>query len=470
MIAKFERERALVELLIRRHGLAAGRYIDPNKEARDETGADVIAIVGGRRIGIQVTQLDTGDLRGRARASEKAVWNDAQECGYSTYGSWAQNDPSKLVAAIARAVTSKMQQIVGCDEAWLLISASLPEMGTLASTFVITQWLPADALNAATISKLAACNYTYAFLHVLVGNDDALYVWSRGGKWQKQTQQVGNQAKEVFELLDNPSELREWLSDPDGKADREAEKCLREFRERREQGQQSEEPTLQKASEPTRNPFYPGKWYTVGELRRVAAQLQSARQMDPALSAMMRVQSQRWAKDWTEELHALKVLADHKAFADADTFCWTPSDAADFIVHVGEGEPINIQCTMAYAEWPDSVAKQGGHLHKLEMKQSNKEGFAFLGGRITEPTVLDPETDALAWRAGIAKALKNKLRREYTGLHLAIFAQGCAVHMIETPLEQVALSAIDEADKEECQRIFSRLYVFDAQAGVFFEM
>ncbi len=42
--------------------------------------------------------------------------------------------------------------------------------------------------------------------------------------------------------------------------------------------------------------------------------------------------------------------------------------------------------------------------------------------------------------------------------------------MIETPLEQVALSAIDEADKEECQRIFSRLYVFDAQAGVFFEM
>ena len=161
MIAKFERERGLVELLMRRHGLTAERYIDPNKEARDETGADVIAIVGGRRIGIQVTELDTGDLPGRARVSEKAVWNDAQECGHSTYGSWAQNDPSKLVAAIARAVTSKMQQIVGCDEAWLLISASLPEMGTLASTFVITQWLPADALNAATISKLATCNYIH---------------------------------------------------------------------------------------------------------------------------------------------------------------------------------------------------------------------------------------------------------------------------------------------------------------------
>jgi hypothetical protein len=226
----------------------------------------------------------------------------------------------------------------------------------------------------------------------------------------------------------------------------------------------------QQASEPTRNPFHQGYWYTVGELRRIAAELHAARKMDPALSAMMRAQSERWAKDWIEELYALKVLADHKGFPDADTFCWTPRAAADFIVRVGDGEPINIQCTMAYAEWPDSIARQGGHLHKLEMKQSNKDGYAYLGGRVTEPTVLDPDKDALAWRTGIAKALKNKLRREYSGLHLAIFAQRCAVHMVETPLEQVVLSAIEEVGKEECQRIFARLYVFDAPAGVFFEM
>jgi hypothetical protein len=143
MVAKYERERTLVELLMRRRGLTAECYIDPKKEAGDETGADVVALIDGRRIGIQVTELDTGDIPGRARASEKADWGSAQAQGHSTYGTWAQNDPSKMVAAVARAVTAKVQQIVGCDEAWLLISASVPELGTLTSTFVLTQWLPA---------------------------------------------------------------------------------------------------------------------------------------------------------------------------------------------------------------------------------------------------------------------------------------------------------------------------------------
>ena len=238
MVAKYERERALVEMLLRRRGLTADRYIDPNKEAGDETGADVIALVGGRRIGIQVTELDTGDIRGRARASEKADWSDAQAHGQSTYGAWAQNDPPKLVAAIARAVTAKVQQIVGCDEAWLLISASLPELGTLASTFVITQWLPADALDTATANHLAACNYAHAFVHTFVGNEDALYVWSSGGKWEKQTRpdHLSEQAKGFFELSDDPSELQEWVTNPEGKTDREVDKVRREFAALRGQG------------------------------------------------------------------------------------------------------------------------------------------------------------------------------------------------------------------------------------------
>jgi len=231
MVAKYERERALVELFMRRRGPTAETYIDPNEEAGDETGADVIAIVGGRRIGIQVTELDTGDVRGRARASEKADWSDAQSRGQGTYGAWAQNDSSKLVAAIARAVTAKMQQVVGCDEAWLLISASLPELGTLASTFIITQWLPADVLETATANHLAACNYAQAFLHVIVGSEDALYCWSAGSQWQKQTRQdeIGDKAKGFFELRNNPSELQGWLSDLEGKTDKEIEKVRREF-------------------------------------------------------------------------------------------------------------------------------------------------------------------------------------------------------------------------------------------------
>src|SRR5271165_1097919 len=129
--------------------------------------------------------------------------------------------------------------------------------------------------------------------------------------------------------------------------------------------------------------FRPEEFYTLGELRRVAAEIHCARRADPALSAMMRAQSEKWAKDWTEELYALKVLADHKAFSDDDEFCWTPNAAADFTLRTGRDGTIKVQCTIAYAEWPESIGKQGGHLHKLEMIQSNKEGFAFLGGRVT---------------------------------------------------------------------------------------
>jgi hypothetical protein len=237
MVAKYERERALVELLMRRRGLTAECYIDPKKEAGDETGADVVALIDGRRIGIQVTELDTGDIPGRARASEEADWGSAQAQGYSTYGTWTQNDPSKVVAAVARAVTAKVQQIVGCDEAWLLISASVPELGTLTSTFVFTQWFPADALNATTASHLAACNYAHVFLHAIVGNEGALYVWSSSGKWEKQSQpdHLGEIAKGFFELRDNPSEFQEWLTDLEGKTDTEIEKVRREFAARRGQ-------------------------------------------------------------------------------------------------------------------------------------------------------------------------------------------------------------------------------------------
>jgi len=184
---RYERERSLVELLMLRRGIPVEEYINPNEKVGVETGADVLAVVEGRRIGVQVTELDTGDEPGRARAAEKALWRGAQAKTQGTYGHWAQNDVHKLVAAISRAVVSKAQHVVGCDESWLLISAGVPELGSLVSTFVVTQWLGADALDAATSGLLAKSQYRYVFLHVIVGNEDALYCWSAGGNWQKAT-------------------------------------------------------------------------------------------------------------------------------------------------------------------------------------------------------------------------------------------------------------------------------------------
>jgi hypothetical protein len=234
---KFERERDLVELLMRRRALTVDKYIDPQQEAHDETGADVIAVIEGRRIGIQVTELDTGDRPGQARAAEKILWREAQEKGQGTYAAWAQNDPSKLVSAIARAIASKVQHIVGCDEAWLLVSASVPEQGSLVSTFIITPWLPLDALEAATADHLAKCKYNCAFLHAIVGDEHALYCWTPGSSWEKLTvQDQSNQGPGFFEWRDQQSEFQEWMTDTEGKTDREVEKVRREFQTLRGQG------------------------------------------------------------------------------------------------------------------------------------------------------------------------------------------------------------------------------------------
>jgi hypothetical protein len=73
MTNKFVREKHLVELLLKRLGFAASGYLDPNDASGVETGVDVIAIIAQKRIGIQVTELDTGSKAGKSRADEKKL-------------------------------------------------------------------------------------------------------------------------------------------------------------------------------------------------------------------------------------------------------------------------------------------------------------------------------------------------------------------------------------------------------------
>lgn len=196
---KFERESSLVELLMRRLGVSVEAYINPDN-ATDETGADVLAVVAGRRIGIQVTELDTGAKPGRSRACELRTKRDAEAKGLSTYGAWVQNDPRALLATIGRAVASKVQHVTGCKEAWLLISANVSELGSIVSTFVISQSLNANALGSVTSHHLARCKYDHAFLHLIVSNEGALYHWTADGSWQKLTQPQPNDGPSFWDV------------------------------------------------------------------------------------------------------------------------------------------------------------------------------------------------------------------------------------------------------------------------------
>jgi hypothetical protein len=212
-------------------------------------------------------------------------------------------------------------------------------------------------------------------------------------------------------------------------------------------------------------PFKKDKWYSLGELRRAAAEIQDARQADSNLSAMMRVNTSAklWneetsAKSWNEELRPLKVLADNKQWSDDVEFCWTPDGAADFAVRVARSDTIKIQVTMAYPEWPDSVGEHGGHVNALEMGAYNKNGLAYPGGLVNKPRARGVYDDVEACRRGIVKALQNKVRPEYAGCHLLIFAPRFGFHTIDFEFAQVVAPAIEQM---EWACVFEALYVCD---------
>jgi hypothetical protein len=185
MPTRFEIERDKVARLMERLGAVVEEYRDPNTSRAGESGADVIAVVDGCHIGIQITDLDTGDVAGEARAAEVRLARDPER----PYGTWAQNDPAKMIAAIVRSIERKSRMsFAGFDDFWLLICAGLPQMGAIAATLLFTPAIDVGALDAATASIISGSKYKQAFIHGLLGVEQgALYQWRRGANWSKST-------------------------------------------------------------------------------------------------------------------------------------------------------------------------------------------------------------------------------------------------------------------------------------------
>jgi hypothetical protein len=226
MVSKFDLEKLRVALLMQRLGLIVDECEDPNAKARaDESGADVVVACNGCRIGIQVTDLDTGEDLGRARKVEKRLQRDAASRD-STYLAWGQNDPAKVVAAIDRSISRKARMsFAGFDRFWLLLCCGVPELGAIASTFVMTPWLDTCALDRATLDKLSGSKYSRAFIYAILGAEEkALYQWERGGCWAKSTTRVPP-AERAPDFWDYKNDL-ELINDLDGWCKQEIEKTL----------------------------------------------------------------------------------------------------------------------------------------------------------------------------------------------------------------------------------------------------
>jgi hypothetical protein len=223
----------------------------------------------------------------------------------------------------------------------------------------------------------------------------------------------------------------------------------------------------------TRRSIYPlehDRLYTVGELREAEAMLLADRQADQDLSTRLRVQDRKeidWAKIRNEEWSPLMLLCDGLGLDDAAAFRWTPSGAADFVIASGENT-LNVQCTMAYDE-PEDAKYKRGHLHHLEMKHQEENGFFFGGGGISEPTARDVMEQLVTWRAGIVRAVESKLAKtNYLGqqLDLLVYARQCSFDLIDFSLAEVVALALDAIGNSRWRAVFENIYVVDNEEFV----
>jgi hypothetical protein len=214
--------------------------------------------------------------------------------------------------------------------------------------------------------------------------------------------------------------------------------------------------------------FRSGAWYPISALRAMAPRIVAARQKDPEFSAKLRTHHRDipWAKSWNEELCPLALFADHAALAETDTFRWTPDGAADFSIRTS-GKVLSLQCTMAFPVWSAAGRKPAGQVHHLEMRQYNDHGVSYRGGLISQPCARSLETNLAAWRCGISRALQNKLKSDYAGCRLLIFARTCQFDNIDFDFDAVVEPAIDEVGRENWQRYFDAIYVLDSPKSAF---
>ena len=163
-------------------------------------------------------------------------------------------------------------------------------------------------------------------------------------------------------------------------------------------------------------------------------------------------------------------LADEIGLSDEALFKWTPVGAAD-VEFDGGTERLSIQCTTAYAERDGTVAAQGGHLRKLEMKEANKTGMVWLGGGLNQPKTVDVNEDRETWPVGISAAINKKLKPEYLGFRVLIYAPRCSFDLVDgDDFRNVVTDAADRIGRDRWGEIFERLYVVDLWPGRFVEL
>ena len=212
---------------------------DPLETFKKETGADVQALLGsGQKIGIQVTVFhsDEDSAKNGSETCRSQEEKDRNLGVMQTYGVPADYRPAlrkRIGEKVSKAQSYSFSEF---DEVWLVVAASLPQVGTMASTTMPSLFIDADKLNIEHHEALSQSKYSAAFLYIF--NESKIYQWQRHTKWQ-----LAKDDHLKLPLINEINSIERWrqcLSDPEFRkeprewAKREALKIFDELRNSKE--------------------------------------------------------------------------------------------------------------------------------------------------------------------------------------------------------------------------------------------
>ena len=97
--------------------------------------------------------------------------------------------------------------------------------------------------------------------------------------------------------------------------------------------------------------------------------------------------------------------------------------------------------------------------------------MVWLSGGLTTPRTVDVDEDREALRVGIAKAIRKKLKPDYRGCWLLIYAPRCQFNLVDgDDFPDVIIAAAGRVDRDQWGAIFEGLYVLDYPSGAFVEL
>jgi hypothetical protein len=155
---------------------------DVRLEAGDRP--DVVALIDGNRVGIEVTQFHSDEQAGvkgsPLRAEEVKKFKDSGEHPYSQW--FVPNPLPGLVARITEKISvAAAYEKTRYQQLWLLILCQLPKGGALGSTFVFPSFVDVTDLNKSTHMLLCGSSFSAAHIHLMMSH--GVYSWSRSEQW-----------------------------------------------------------------------------------------------------------------------------------------------------------------------------------------------------------------------------------------------------------------------------------------------